>query len=81
MSEDPIAENAAFAILTALKGIPPSAMREDQLYSNIVCRDGWEAADVTNGLKYAETQGWIKRAYGRASATQKGIEALRRSEK
>jgi hypothetical protein len=82
MSEHPMAEAAALEIVRALKPIFPNAMREEDIYQQIVDRDGWEPADVENGLAYAENHGWIKkRIRGRVSAARVGIEALARFEK
>jgi hypothetical protein len=73
MSEQPMAESAALAIMRVLPRFP-NAMREENIHQLIVGRDDWESADVTNGLAYAEKRGWITRNHGRVSATKVGIE-------
>jgi hypothetical protein len=80
MSEHPMAEAAALEIIRVLKPRFPDAMREEDIYRAIVDRDGWESADVNNGLAFAENHGLIKRNRGRVSATRVGIEGLARSE-
>lgn len=81
MSEHPMTEATALEIIRVLNSITQKAVREDGLRGLIVDRDGWESADVTSGLAYAENLRWIKRNGNRVSATREGIEALARSEK
>jgi hypothetical protein len=80
MSEHPNSEDAAIEIMVVLKEIYPNGLREEWIHDEIVARDGWEAADVTDGLTYGEQHGWLKRTRGRVSATQVGIDALRHLE-